>query len=106
MSKRVAILDRCPSPVNYAKWFEFDFELFHLSSTKVKRLLKRDIDLTDFDPEDFDFVILVGSEAAKMYKVPSVSDYTGRLFNEKFLIDLAKEMIEKLLTFISNRKIT
>lgn len=82
---KIAVVDKCPSNTNYEKAFELpDLQVFNLSSTKVSRLLKRDVDITGFDPEDFDWVILVGSEAVKMYSgATSVSDYTGKLLPSK-----------------------
>lgn len=78
---KIALVQKCPSNTNYAKHLGFDnLEVFNLSSVKVKRLLKRDVDLEGFSPEDYDWVILVGSEALKMYtKVTSVTDYTGKI---------------------------
>lgn len=79
---KIAIIQKCPSKTEYQKLFmlqNHEVEVYNLSSTKVSRLLKRDIDLTDFDPTKFDYVILVGSEALKNYtKQTSVTDYTGK----------------------------
>ena len=105
---KIAIVQKCPSRVNYEKQLKLtDLDVFNLSSQKVSRLLKRDVDLviqtqsqyddiveaindTDnsswapedlgFCPENYDYVILVGSEALKMFtKATAVTDYTGRL---------------------------
>lgn len=81
----VAIIDKAPSKNDYSKYFEFDFEVFHMSSKPITKLLKKDVDL-DIDVDLYDYVILVGAEAAKEYaKISSVSNYAGTLVNDKFL---------------------
>lgn len=80
---KIAVVQKCPSRINYENQLGLaDLEIFNLSSQKVSRLLKRDVDLvigTDFIPEDYDFVIVVGSEALKMFtKATAVTDYTGK----------------------------
>jgi DNA polymerase I-like protein with 3'-5' exonuclease and polymerase domains len=82
---RVAIIDKAPSKNDYAKYFEFDFEVYHMSSVPVTKLLKKDVDLV-IDLDAFDYVILVGAEACKEYaKISSVNNHMGVLTNEKFL---------------------
>ncbi len=78
---RVAIVQKCPSNTNYEAQFKLNKpEIFNLCSTKKTKILKRDVDLDGFDPAEFDWVILVGSEALKMYtKATAVTDYTGRV---------------------------
>jgi len=60
----IAIVDKAPSAVNYSRYFNFEFDNYHLSSKKVKKLLKRDVDL-EFDSDSYEYVILIGSEASK-----------------------------------------
>ncbi len=82
---KIAIIDKAPSRNNYSKYFEFEFELFHMSSVPVTKLLKKDVDL-EIDLDYYDLVILVGSEAAKEYaKITSVTNMSGQLVNEKFV---------------------
>lgn len=82
---RIAVIDKCPSGINYSKYFNFEFEVFHLSSIKLTKILKKDIDL-EIDLSPFDYVVLIGSEAAKIYAgVTSVTDKAGHLVNEKFI---------------------
>lgn len=81
----VAIIDKAPSRIDYKKFFNFPFELFHMSSIPLAKLLKKDVDL-DIDTDLYDFVILVGSEAAKEYaKITSVTNYAGQLMHDKFI---------------------
>ena len=81
----VAIIDKAPSKNDYSKYFDFEFEHFHMSSKPIQKLLKKDVDL-EIDLDQYDFVILVGAEAAKEYaKLTSVSNYAGVLVKEKFL---------------------
>lgn len=83
--EKICIIDKAPSRNDYRKHFSFDFELFHMSSVPITKLLKRDVDLViDLDP--YDLVILVGAEAAKEYaKVTSVTNYAGLLIDDKFV---------------------
>jgi DNA polymerase I-like protein with 3'-5' exonuclease and polymerase domains len=84
MSK-IAVIDKAPSKNDYSKYFDFEFDLFHMSSVPITKLLKKDVDL-DFDSDLYDYVILVGSEAAKEYaKITSVTNYAGHLVNDKFM---------------------
>ena len=81
----ICIIDKAPSRNNYSTYFNFDFELFHMSQVPITKLLKKDVTL-DIDLEPYDFVILVGSEAAKEYaKVSSVTNYAGQLMHDKFV---------------------
>ncbi len=83
--KKIAIIDKAPGKTDYKKYFDFDFELFHMSSVPIQKLLKKDVDL-DIDTDLYDLVILVGSEAAKEYaKISSVTNYAGVLVNDKFI---------------------
>lgn len=77
---KIAVVQKCPSNINFERSFGLtDLDIYNLSSKKVSRLLKRDIDLEGFEPSEYDWVILIGSEAVKQYtKVTSVSDYTGK----------------------------
>jgi len=82
---KIAIIDKAPSRNNYADHFKFDFELFHMSSVPVPKLLKKDVDLV-VDLDEYTYVILVGSEAAKEYaKISSVTNYAGQLMHDKFI---------------------
>lgn len=82
---KIAIIDKAPSRNDYTKYFDFDFELFHMSSVPVQKLLKKDVDL-EIDLDYYQYVILVGSEAAKEYaKITSVTNYAGQLIKDKFI---------------------
>lgn len=82
---KIAIIDKQPSKNDYTKYFDFEFELFHMSSIPLTKLLKKDVDLV-FDHTEFDLVILVGSEAAKEYaKVTSITNMAGHLINDKYI---------------------
>lgn len=82
---KIAVIDKNPSRNDYSKYFNFEFELFHMSSVPITKLLKRDVDL-EFDPTDLDLIILVGSEAAKEYaKITSITNMAGQVVNEKYI---------------------
>ena len=83
--KKIAIIDKAPSKNNYSNHFNFDFDLYHMSSVPITKLLKKDVDL-EVSLEEYDLVILVGSEAAKEYaKISSVTNYAGQLMHDKFV---------------------
>lgn len=82
--KKVAVIDKAPSRTNYSTYFNFEFELFHMSSVPLQKLLKRDVDL-EINLDNYDVVILVGSEAAKEYAKVSVTNFNGQLVNDKFV---------------------
>lgn len=83
--KKVAIIDKAPSNVKYEKYFDFEYDLYHMSDVPIKKLLKRDVTLV-VDLEPYELVILVGSEAAKEYaKITSVTTMMGLLVNDKFV---------------------
>lgn len=84
--KKIAIVDKAPSRNDYSKYFDFEFEQFHMSSVPVQKLLKKDVDLDRSLLDPFDLVILVGAEAAKEYaKVSSVTNYAGLLIDDKWV---------------------
>lgn len=82
---KIAVIDKAPNRTRYQDYFEFEFDHFHMSSIPVTKLLKKDVDLK-IDLDQYDYVILVGAEAAKEYaKVTSVTNYAGTLINDKFI---------------------
>ena len=84
----IAIVETKPSRNDYVDLFEnsFEFDQFQLcSNPSVKRVLKRDVDI-EFNPDNYDWVILVGSEPLKFYtKEGSITEYSGRIVDDKFL---------------------
>ena len=83
--EKIAIIDKAPSKNNYSKYFNFEFDLFHMSSVPITKLLKKDVDLK-VDLDEYDLVICVGAEAAKEYaKVTSVTNMAGQLVDDKFV---------------------
>jgi len=84
---RVAIVDKCPSNTNYTKFFDFEFDVLHLSDVKKDKILKKDITLDLSVPNtEYDFVILVGADAAKFVaKITGITTSQGFLIDEKFL---------------------
>lgn len=82
---KVAIIEKYPSNVDFSKYFNFEFDSLYLCESPIDKVLKKDITL-DLNPDEYDFIILVGSEANKhIGKVTSVIKYQGHLMNEKFL---------------------
>jgi len=85
-SPKVALIETKPSKTNFQKEFNFDFDQFQLcSDPTIKKVLKRDCDI-DMNPDDYDWVILVGSDAMKFFtKQSSVTEFSGKKVDEKFL---------------------
>jgi hypothetical protein len=59
---KVAIIDKAPSRTKYQDYFDFEFDQYHLSSVQLTNILKKDVDIV-INTDDYDFIILVGSEA-------------------------------------------
>ena len=82
---KIAVIDKAPNRTRYGDYFQFEFDHYHMSSKPIQKLLKKDVDL-ELDLDQYNFVILVGAEAAKEYaKVTSVTNYAGQLVNDKFI---------------------
>lgn len=83
---KVALIETKPSRTNFKDYFDFDFDKYCLTSNaSLKKVLKKDVDI-EFDPSQYDWIILVGSEPLKYYtKITSITEYTGKLVDEKFL---------------------
>src|SRR5574343_1992355 len=81
---KIAVIDKCPSNVNYEKHFEFEFDLYHLSSVYLQKVLKKDVDI-EVDLDEYDYVITVGAEATKHFTKESVTNSAGLLIQEKFI---------------------
>ena len=85
---KVALVETKPSRTDYRKEFEgaFDFDQYQLcSDPTIKKVLKRDCDI-DIDANLYDWIVLVGSESLKYFtKINSVTEYSGKKVEEKFL---------------------
>lgn len=86
---KIAVVDKQPSNINYSKHFPFpedaQVDVFHLSSKKLTKILKKDVDIV-LNCDEYDYIVLVGSEATKHYtKLTSVTNYCGHLVQEKFI---------------------
>lgn len=86
---KIAVIDKQPNNTKYDRYFELDssyeIDVFHLSSTRVKRLLKKDVTL-EVNTDDYDYVVLVGSDALKHFtKLSAITTYSGHLVQEKFI---------------------
>lgn len=85
---KVALVETKPSKTDFKSEFDraFEFDRFALcSDPNIKKVLKRDVDL-QMNPDDYDWIILVGSDALKYYtKINSVTEYSGKCVEKKFL---------------------
>lgn len=84
----VAIIETKPSRTDFYKSFNnaFEFDRYSLcSDPTLKKVLKKNVDI-EFNPDDYEWIILVGADACKYYtKNASVTDYSGKIVEEKFL---------------------
>lgn len=82
---KIAVIDKAPNRTRYSDYFDFEFDHFHMSSVPITKLLKKDVDL-QVDLTEYDFVVLVGAEAAKEYaKITSVTNMAGQLVDDKYI---------------------
>lgn len=81
---KIAIIDKAPNSVRYEKYFEFEFDHYHLSSIPLQKILKKDVDI-QIDTNKYDFIILVGAEATKHFAKASVTNTSGLLLEDKYL---------------------
>lgn len=106
---KVAFVQKCPSTINFEKTFQITGDVYNLSSEKVSKLLKRDIDLKvlsyaeheagheGFYPGAYDWVILIGSEAVKEFSTTTnVSDHSGRIIQGKAPYDVEDKFIASI----------
>lgn len=91
---KVAIVETKPSRNNYKAEFGFDFDRYALcSDSTIKTVRKKDIDI-EFNPDDYDWVILVGKDAFKHYTGKTqIMDFSGKVVNEKFLAAINPAML-------------
>lgn len=86
--RNVAIIETKPSRTDFYTSFKeaFEFDRYSLcSDPTIKKVLKKDVDI-DFDPDNYEWVILVGADACKYFtKNASVTDYSGKIVEDKFL---------------------
>lgn len=90
----VAIVETKLSRRNYKGDFGFDFDRYALcSDSSVKTVRKKDIDI-EFNPDEYDWVILIGKDAVKEYTGKSaIMDYTGKVINQKFIASINPGML-------------
>lgn len=93
---KVALIETKPSRTNFKDAFDhaFEFDQYQLcSDPSVKKVLKRDCDI-DIDTSLYEWIILVGSDALKYFtKVRSVTEYSGRKVEDKFLAVINPAML-------------
>ena len=84
---KVALVETKRSRTNFREEFEgLEFDQFQLcSDPTIKKVLKRDCDI-EMNPDDYDWIILVGSDALKYYTpINSITEYCGKKVEDKFL---------------------
>ena len=83
----VALVETKHSKTDFRTEFGIEFDQYQLcSNPHIKKVLKRDVDI-QMNPDDYDWVILVGSDAVKYYtKINSVTEYSGKLLDGKYFL--------------------
>lgn len=81
---KVAVVQTKPSKAKLN--FSFDFDNYYLcSDPSIKKVYKKHVDI-DFNPDEYDWVILVGSDAFKFYTGKTgITEFSGKLVQDKFL---------------------
>lgn len=92
---RVLLVEAKPSRTDYKSYFSFDFDRAALCpDPSIKKILKKDVTLDPKVADDYDWVILVGSEPVKFFtKKTSVMDYVGKVIDEKYLVTINPGML-------------
>lgn len=91
---RVLLVEAKPSRSTYSD-FDFEFDRTALCpDPSIKKILKKDVTLDVSVANDYDWVILVGSEPVKFFtKKTSVMDYAGKIIDDKFLVTINPGML-------------
>jgi DNA polymerase I-like protein with 3'-5' exonuclease and polymerase domains len=91
---RVLVVETKPSNNKFAGFqFEYDREAL-TSNPDVKKLLKKDVELSKSVADNYDWVVLVGSEAFKYFTgKSSVTEYCGKVVDEKFIPTINPAML-------------
>ena len=92
----IALIETKPSRTDFDKAFEnaFEFDRFALcSDSTIKKVYKKDVDI-EIDIDSYEWIILVGADAFKHFTGQgSISDYSGKVVNEKFIPIINPAMI-------------
>ena len=84
----VALVEKVPSKTDFVRHFDnkFQFDRYPLCSDRTKKkILKKDVDI-EIDIDEYEFVILVGSEALQHFtKERSITEHCGRLIQDKYI---------------------
>jgi DNA polymerase I-like protein with 3'-5' exonuclease and polymerase domains len=96
MGNTIALVESKKSRTNFRAEFEdaFEFDQYQLcSDSSIKKILKKDVDI-EFNPDAYEWVILVGADALKYYtKVTQVMQYAGTIVDDKFLPTINPAML-------------
>lgn len=91
---RVLIVETKPSNNTYRQ-FDFDYDRVSLTSDpNLKKVLKKDVEIETSIADNYDWVILVGSEPFKLFTgKSSVTEYCGKVVAEKFIPTINPAML-------------
>lgn len=90
---KVAVVETKANRNTYSD-FSFEFDRYQLcSNPAITKVLKANVDI-DIDVDNYDWVILIGSDALKYFtKETSITQYTGRAVEKKFLAAINPAML-------------
>lgn len=91
---RVLLVETKPSKNTYNS-LNFDYDRKTLTSNaQLKKVLKKDVELQKEVADEYDWVILVGSEPFKFFTgKSSVTEYAGKIVDEKFIPTINPAML-------------
>ena len=91
---RVLLVEAKPSRTSFSD-FQFEFDRVAMCpDPSIKKILKKDVTLDPKVADDYDWVILVGSEPVKFFtKKTSVMDYAGKVIDDKYLVTINPGML-------------
>lgn len=84
---KIALIEKYPSNYDWEALLPFEFEKLYLVEEKMEKVLVRDLTLNVKQvKEEYEKLILVGKESAKMVgNISSVTEYQGYLVEDKFI---------------------
>lgn len=91
---RVLLVESKPSRNKFDS-FTFEYDRISLTSDpNVKKLLKKHVEIDTSIADEYDWVVLVGSEPFKFFtSKTSVTEYAGKVVNEKFIATINPGML-------------
>lgn len=82
---KIAVIEKTNRTNSLQGILGFEYDLFSLTTSTATKIFKKDITL-EIDYDEYDFIILVGKDAAKnVAKVSNLAKMSGQLIDNKFI---------------------